>query len=304
MGILRVVFKMVVVTVLGLGRLGGNIAGDLAFNGHTVRAWDNDKNALDKLHERLAYEKKRLKEDKLLPQFLGDVFCFTNLDEALFETNIVVEAINEELEDKRQLLERVSKQCKPNVIIATSSLRIPLEEIFENSVFKERCIGLRFLYPVYCVPEVEITKSNYTSLETVETCLNFLERCGKTGFFRSGPQPLILNEDQRSARRAFRADQFKKNRIISSRATNSIIPYLAHNGNFAPIQDDASAKRPECWMLNAECVICMDRQRACILAPCHHLCTCSSCGELLVNRKDSCPICRRSITHTVPFYFS
>ena len=63
---------MVVVSVLGLGRLGGNIAGDLAFNGHTVRTWDNDKNALDKLHERLAYEKKRLKEDKLLvhPQFL------------------------------------------------------------------------------------------------------------------------------------------------------------------------------------------------------------------------------------------
>ena len=65
-------FKMVVISVLGLGRLGGNIAGDLAFNGHTVRTWDNDKNALDKLHERLAYEKKRLKEDKLLvhPQFL------------------------------------------------------------------------------------------------------------------------------------------------------------------------------------------------------------------------------------------
>ena len=33
------------------------------------------------------------------------MFCFTNLDEALFETDIVVEAINEELEDKRQLLE-------------------------------------------------------------------------------------------------------------------------------------------------------------------------------------------------------
>ena len=59
---------MVVISVLGLGRLGGNIAGDLAFNGHTVRTWDNDKNALDKLHERLAYEKKRLKEDKLLTQ--------------------------------------------------------------------------------------------------------------------------------------------------------------------------------------------------------------------------------------------
>jgi glycerol-3-phosphate dehydrogenase len=57
---------MVVVCVLGIGRLGGNIAGDLAFNGHTVRAWDNDSNNLDKLHERINYEKKRLKEDKIM----------------------------------------------------------------------------------------------------------------------------------------------------------------------------------------------------------------------------------------------
>lgn len=296
---------MVVISVLGLGRLGGNIAGDLAFNGHTVRTWDNDKNALDKLHERLAYEKKRLKEDKLLvhPQFLGDVFCFSNLDEALFETDFVIEAINEELEDKKHLLERVSKICKPSVIIASSSLKLSLDDVFESSVFKERCIGLRFLYPVFCIPEVELTKSSHTNIDTVERCLNFLERCGKTGFFRSGPQPLILNEEQRNSRRIHRAEQFKKNRLLSSRA-NCVIPYLAHNGNYAPIQDDATVKRPECWTLNAECVICMDRQRACILAPCHHLCTCASCGELLVNRKDSCPICRRSITHTVPFYFS
>ncbi len=57
---------MVVVAVLGAGRLGGNIAGDLAFNGHTVRVWDADKNALNKLHERLAFEKKRLREDRIM----------------------------------------------------------------------------------------------------------------------------------------------------------------------------------------------------------------------------------------------
>ena len=71
--------------------------------------------------------------------------------------------------------------------------------------------------------------------------LNFLERCGKTGFFRSGPQPLILNEDQRNSRRIHRAEQFKKNRLLSSRA-NCVIPYLAHNGNYAPIQDDATGE--------------------------------------------------------------
>ena len=71
--------------------------------------------------------------------------------------------------------------------------------------------------------------------------LNFLERCGKTGFFRSGPQPLILNEEQRNSRRIHRAEQFKKNRLLSSRA-NCVIPYLAHNGNYAPIQDDATGE--------------------------------------------------------------
>ena len=67
--------KMVVVCVLGVGRLGGNIAGDLAFNGHTVRAWDNDSNNLDKLHERINYEKKRLKDDKIMtyPEMLVNI---------------------------------------------------------------------------------------------------------------------------------------------------------------------------------------------------------------------------------------
>jgi hypothetical protein len=43
-----------------------------AFHGHTVRGWDLRPECLDKVHERLAYEKKRLKEDGLMirPDFL------------------------------------------------------------------------------------------------------------------------------------------------------------------------------------------------------------------------------------------
>ena len=132
--------------------------------------------------------------------------------------------------------------------------------------------------------------------------LNLLERCGKTAFFRSGNEPLILNEEQREERRKSRAELFKKNRYVSSRA-NFSLPNLAHHaGNFAPIQDDATVKKASA--LDAECVICMDRQRGCILAPCHHLCTCAACGDLLVNRKDACPICRRGIIQCIPFYSS
>ena len=113
---------------------------------------------------------------------------------------------------------------------------------------------------------------------------------------------MILNEEQREERRKNRAELFKKNRYVSSRANHSL-PNLANPaGNFAPIQDDATAKKASA--LDAECVICMDRQRGCILAPCHHLCTCAACGDLLVNRKDACPICRRGIIQCIPFYSS
>ena len=73
---------MVVICILGIGRLGGNIAGDLAFNGHSVRVWDTDKNTLDTLHQRLDYERKRLRDDKVMsqPKFLVslNVFLITN----------------------------------------------------------------------------------------------------------------------------------------------------------------------------------------------------------------------------------
>ena len=68
-----------------------------------------------------------------------------------------------------------------------------------------------------------------------------IEKTGKTAFFRSGPEPLILNDEQRYERRKHRAEFFKQNRIISNRG-HVILPNLAHSGNFAPIQDDSTGK--------------------------------------------------------------
>ena len=59
---------MVVVAVLGVGNLGGNIVGELAFNCHTVRAWDNNQEILDKIYWRIEHEKENLKADSLMQQ--------------------------------------------------------------------------------------------------------------------------------------------------------------------------------------------------------------------------------------------
>jgi hypothetical protein len=39
-----------------------------------------------------------------------------------------------------------------------------------DSLLFQRCIGLRFLFPVYCIPETELTKGKHTSLATIDYC--------------------------------------------------------------------------------------------------------------------------------------
>jgi hypothetical protein len=74
----------------------------------------------------------------------------------------------------------------------------------------------------------------------------FLERCGKTAFFRSGTEPMILNEDQRLERRKGRAEVYRQNRTISGRS-HYLVPKLAHAGNFAPAQDDSTGTPITIW---------------------------------------------------------
>jgi len=56
--------------------------------------------------------------------------------------------------------------------------------------------------------------------------------------------------------------------------------------------------------LGKDCAICMDKQRDCLLCPCHHLVTCNDCAKSLISRHDGCPICRKEITEIIHVYHS
>lgn len=62
-------------------------------------------------------------------------------------------------------------------------------------------MGVRFLYPVYFIPEVELLTTKFTALEALEKVRSFLEKMNKVAFFRSGNEPIVLSEEQRDARR-------------------------------------------------------------------------------------------------------
>ncbi|KAK8762170.1 hypothetical protein V5799_026561 [Amblyomma americanum] len=254
--------SMVRVAVIGCGGLGVNVAGELAAQGHEVRVHDALPEALDRVAPRLAEDRKALRECGLLrqPGFLGSVFCLSRLEEALREAELVLECITEDLAAK---VGAPSLTCSPSVCSS-------------------------------CIHTVEIQLCRGTSMATLSWVRGFLERMGKTAFLRAGPEPLVLSEREREARRSALA-------LLGRTAMARQPP------PFSP--PDLASPDTLCSALTAEvleaggtggrdkdCVVCMDEERNCVLHPCHHLCTCAACGRMLLKRQDACPICRRHIT--------
>jgi len=294
---------MVVVSVLGCGMLGSRISGELAICGHQVRVWDQDPRKLDILPDQLEHDKQVAAQHGLLVnKVLGEVNIFSDISQALKGASIIVEAIIEDEDSKSELMQKVSDIVDDDVILATSTLRLDIAKIFSSVDNKNRCLGVRFLFPVYSISEVEVTPWSAMDKDTMNTVTQWLERMGKTAFLRSGPEPLILSEEARDMRWRARAQMLKSNKGLGGRVV-SHIPYLAHRGNFAPPQDDQT-RYNKGISIEQECIICMDTERDCLLSPCCHLATCQACGDLLVSRREACPICRTNILEIINFYRS
>lgn len=289
------------IAVLGCGILGPKIAGELAYHGHRVKIWDVSIPALNAVYNIIEDDKKQLREDGLLFQknFVGQVMCMSRLEETVNDADFIFEAVKEDMEIKKDLLERVSHLCRGDTVVGSCTLRLKIDDVMAGVMNKERSLGLRFLYPVYYIPEVEINPASFTSQKSMQRVRLMLEKMGKTLFFRSGNHPLILSEEQREERKALRAEQLLSSSGIPCMFEKKI-PVLSHEGNTAPVKESRRDPTPA----DTECGICMNRVRDCLLCPCHHMITCYECSKMLHNRRDGCPICRKDITEVIRVYHS
>ena len=151
------------VHVVGGGVMGGDIAAWCAMQGLNVTIQDQRHESLAAALQR-AYGlyKKRLKQtrrinaamDRLMPDINGH---------GLVKADIVIEAIFEDVEVKRQLFREIEPRLKNDALIATNTSSIPLEELTESLSKPERLVGLHFFNPVAMMPLVEIVYGKQTS---------------------------------------------------------------------------------------------------------------------------------------------
>lgn len=95
-------------------------------------------------------------------------------------TDIVVEAVFEDLNLKQKMVADVEENAKPTTIFATNTSSLPIHQIAEKAQRPDNVVGLHYFSPVEKMPLVEVIPHEGTSDETVSTVVEFARKQGKT----------------------------------------------------------------------------------------------------------------------------
>lgn len=172
------------VGVIGLGVMGQGIAQTVAAAGINVIAVEKNertlKAGLDGLNKSMDMDIKRWGMTQAEKRaILSRIKTTTNLAD-LKTCDIIIEAIDENFEAKRQLIEAFYSVGKEDAVFISNTATLSLTKLAQSSKRPDRIIGMHFLNPVPRVPLVEIVRGMQTSDETYNLVKRFAERIGKT----------------------------------------------------------------------------------------------------------------------------
>jgi 3-hydroxybutyryl-CoA dehydrogenase len=172
------------VGVIGLGVMGQGIAETVAGSGIEVIGVEKTDKALkaglDGLSKAMDHEIKRWgKTASEKRAVISRIKGTTNLAE-LKGCEIIIEAVDENFEMKRQLIEAFYSIGKEDAVFISNTATLSLTKLAQSSKRPDRIIGMHFLNPVPQVPLVEIVRGMKTSDETFQLVKSFARRIGKT----------------------------------------------------------------------------------------------------------------------------
>src|ERR1700739_1594050 len=184
------------VGVLGCGLMGSGIAQVGAMSGFDVIVLEVEQKFLDKgfagIEKSLAKfaEKGTLKET---PQAVRARLKGTTNKQDLADCDIVIEAIIENVEEKKKMDASIDPIVKKEAIFATNTSSISVTELLTAVKRPERFIGLHFFNPVPLMKLVEVVKTIATATDVYETAYEFGKKLGKVPVRTSDKTGFIVN---------------------------------------------------------------------------------------------------------------
>ncbi len=179
-------------TVIGEGMLGVQIALIGAHYGYRVKTFDPDEKSfgrvLQLIRQRIANSgRKTLPPFENLEEGAGKIQRCRTLEEALADSQLVIEAVPEDLAIKRELFQKLDRLAPREAILASNSSSIPISKIEDATTRPEKCLNIHFYSPDLGRNIVDLMGGTRTSPETMDA--------GEKWILSIGSIPLKVNKE-------------------------------------------------------------------------------------------------------------
>lgn len=187
----------VVIGVIGAGAMGAGIAQVAAQAGHSVILHDNQPGAakagIDNIRRQL---EKRVAKGKMIQGDVDNIIARlqpADAIDALADSHLVIEAIVENLEIKRQVFAQLEALCSPDTLLASNTSSLSITSIAANLERPERMAGLHFFNPAPVMKLVEVVSGLATTTDVADTLYDTAVAWGKVAVHASSTPGFIVN---------------------------------------------------------------------------------------------------------------
>lgn len=171
------------VGIIGAGTMGGGIAMSFANLGIPVTLLDSSEEGLEKgialigKNYGVSVSKGKLSEQQAMER---EALIKGTVDyETLADVDLVIEAVFESMDVKREVFRRLDQVCKQGAILATNTSYLDVNEIAASTSRPQDVVGLHFFSPANVMRLLEVVKADSTSNEVIATAMALGKRIGK-----------------------------------------------------------------------------------------------------------------------------
>ena len=188
---------MKTIGVIGAGSMGSGIAQIAATNECKVLLFDNNPKALLKALEKLEKILNRLVQKNKINQLQSEkiisrISTVENIVE-LSSCDLVIEAIIEDINVKKNIFSELDVICPKSTILATNTSSLSVTSIASSCKFPERVIGIHFFNPAPIMPLVEIIPCIQGTDQTLQISKKLIDSWGKVAVIAKDTPGFIVN---------------------------------------------------------------------------------------------------------------
>lgn len=185
------------ISIIGAGTMGRGIAQVAAQAGFRVVLFDSEKGAAEKGVEIIKGRLQKLVDkgelEKDFAESASGKISVANDLEQVADSFFIVEAIVEDIGEKRKLFKKLDLLADPSTVLASNTSSIPITDLASATRHPENVVGMHFMNPVPLMPGVEIIRGLKTSEETYRKTVQLVEKFSKQPVYSSDKAGFVIN---------------------------------------------------------------------------------------------------------------